>query len=173
MRTNLDNARTRFIRRGFFCFGIIWFLAFLANCTSGNPTIDKAPRNINKTTVQARLDQAYKDMAEGDVDKLMNLYAPDAIIQSPGEPAIAGTKAIRTFWKTTFLDYRVQITPEVYEVSDLGEHIVVRGRAYGNFQARKGKVVIPVDSWFLQVYILKEDGTLLFWRGANGLNPQR
>src|SRR6476620_8536330 len=54
---------------------------------------------------QARLSQAYQDMTDGNLDRLMQLYAPDAIIQSPKAVPVAGTAAIRAFWFGTFGRY--------------------------------------------------------------------
>lgn len=122
-------------------------------------------------TVEARLTQAYRDMAAGDIDRLMELYTPDALIQSPGERPIAGTTAIRAFWQTTFDRYHVQLVPEVQEVTTFGEMVVVRGRAVGVFAPKSGEAAMPIDSWFMQIYRRQPDGTLRFWRGTNGPNP--
>ena len=120
--------------------------------------------------VQLRLSQAYQDMATADINQLMQLYAPDAVIQSPKEAPVAGTAAIRAFWLATFDRFRVELAPQVQEVTSAADAVVVRGRATGTLTSHTGEPH-HVDSWFLQVYRKQPDGTLLFWRGANGPNP--
>ena len=110
-------------------------------------------------------------MASADIDRLMQLYAPDAIIQSPKEVPVLGAAAIRAFWLTTFDRYRVELTPQVQEVTSAADAVIVRGRATGTLVSRTGEPDIHVDSWFLQIYRKQPDGSLLFWRGSNGPNP--
>jgi ketosteroid isomerase-like protein len=119
-------------------------------------------------TVEVRLTQAYRDMAAGDIDRLMDLYEQDALIQSSGERPIAGIINIRTFWQTIFDRYQVQLVPKVDEVTTFGEIVIVRGRAVGRFAPKDGQLAMPIDSWFMQIYRRRADGTLRFWRGANG-----
>lgn len=121
--------------------------------------------------VQARLVQAYRDMAAGDIEGLLALYLPDALIQGPGQPPIVGTAAIRAFWLARFEQYHLEIEPEVQEVTMFGDIVVVRGRTLGVFSPRNGDPAVHVDSWFLQIHRTQADGTLLFWRGVNGPNP--
>jgi ketosteroid isomerase-like protein len=121
--------------------------------------------------VQSRLSQAYQDMAAGNIDRLMQLYATDAIIQSPREAPVAGTAAIRAFCLSTFDRYRVELSPEIQEVTAVADAFIVRGRASGTLSPRNGEPAVRVDTWFMQVYRRQPEGTLLFWRGANGPNP--
>ena len=121
--------------------------------------------------IRARLEQAYRDMAAADLERLMALYAVDAVIQSPGEPPIQGLPAIRAFWQATFALYRVELVPEIQEVTELEDVVVIRGQAHGRFLAKNGGSTITVHSWFMQIYRKPADGTLLFWRGANGPLP--
>jgi hypothetical protein len=67
-----------------------------------------------------------------------------------------------------FARYHVQLSPEVQEVTTFSEVVVVRGRAVGVLTSRNDQSAVPVDSWFMQIYRRQADGTLLFWRGANG-----
>lgn len=121
-------------------------------------------------TVQARLTQAYREMAAGDLDRLMDLYLRDALIQSPGEPAVAGSAAIRAYWQTLFDHYHVELVPEVQEIASFGQIAVIRGRAVGVLRPKSGAAALPIDSWFMQIYRRQADGTWRFWRGANGPN---
>ena len=121
--------------------------------------------------VQARLEGAYRDMAAADVKRLLELYRPDAIIQSAGQAPVEGTAAIRALWLGTFEKYDVEMVPQVEEVTAFGDIVVVRGRATGKFAPKNGDAPLPIDIWFLQIYRADVDGTLRFWRGTNGPNP--
>jgi ketosteroid isomerase-like protein len=133
--------------------------------------IQHATTDRDYELVQSRLSQAYLDMTMGNIDRLMQLYAADAIIQSPREAPVVGAAAIRAFWLGTFDRYGVELTPEVQEVTTVADAVVVRGRATGTLTSRTGEPAVHVDTWFMQVYRKQPDGALLFWRGANGPNP--
>ncbi len=122
-------------------------------------------------SAQSRLTQAYRDMAAGDIERLLELYLPDALIQGPAQPPVVGKAAIRAFWLARFAQYHLEIEPQVQEVTVFGDVFVVRGRTVGVFSPKHGDAAVHVDSWFLQIYHRQADGTLLFWRGVNGPNP--
>ena len=124
------------------------------------------------TDVEARLSRAYRDMAEGDLESLMNLYEPDAVIQSAGQPPIEGADSVRAFWRRTFAQFDLRVTPTIVEVAESGNFVVVRGRATGELVPRTGGTPLPVDTWFQQIYRRQSDGHLYFWRGANGPNAE-
>lgn len=118
--------------------------------------------------VKALLDAAYRAMAHKELAELLQIYAPDAIIQSAGEQPVVGKEAIERFWSLTLERFDVKLSPSVEESAALGEAVIVRGRATGVFAPTDGAPALPVDSWFLQVYQRGSDGRLRFWRGANG-----
>jgi ketosteroid isomerase-like protein len=144
----------------------LFAIAVMAACS-----IHRTEGEITVTAVEARLVQAYRDMAAGDIDQLMALYTEDALIQSAGERPLSGTTAIRAFWQTTFDRYDVQLIPEIHEVTSVAEMVVVRGRAVGVLAPKSEAAAMLVDSWFMQIYSKQADGSLRFWRGANGPNP--
>jgi ketosteroid isomerase-like protein len=121
--------------------------------------------------VEARLRAAYREMAAGELDKLLELYEPDAVIQSAGQAPVVGAKAIREFWRATFASYRVELVPDVFEETAFGDVAVVRGNAAGKLVPRAGGDTVAVNSWFMQVYRRRPDGTWHFWRGTNGPSP--
>lgn len=126
---------------------------------------------IHRMSASERLESAYRDMADADVEHLVTIYTPDAIIQAAGAKPVVGLDAIRAFWIATFEQYAVELVPEVLEEEDLGPVVVVRGRASGTMRPRSGGSPARVDTWFMQIHRRAPDGALLFWRGANGPNP--
>jgi len=110
-------------------------------------------------------------MGSEELDGLLELYEPDAVIQSANQAPIAGAAAIRSFWETTFDTYRVELVPEILELAEFGDVAIIRGKAAGRLVARAGGGPITVDTWFMQVYRRRANGTWRFWRGTNGPNP--
>ena len=121
--------------------------------------------------IETRLRHAYLQMASKELDGLMELYEPDAVIQSANQAPIVGAAAIRSFWKTTFDTYRVELVPEILELREFGDVAIIRGNAAGMLVTRAGRNPISVDTWFMQVYRRLANGTWRFWRGTNGPNP--
>jgi ketosteroid isomerase-like protein len=135
----------------------------LAGCALGSSTDDSTFQ-----LVRDRLAAAYRDMAAADLDRLMTLYLPDALIQGPAQAPIQGIEAIRAFWAATFQGFRLDLEPAVEEVTVFGDVFIVRGRASGTMVPHDGSAPVRVNSWFHQIYRCRPDGTLHFWRGANG-----
>jgi ketosteroid isomerase-like protein len=126
---------------------------------------------MERDEMQALLERAYARMEAGQLEALLDLYADDAIIQSPSEPAVVGKPAIAEFWQNTFASHRVRLVPSVVECTSFEEIVVVRGRAVGSFEPKAEGTAMPVDSWFLQIYRRDGQGRLRFWRGSNGPLP--
>ncbi|GJE03632.1 YybH family protein [Methylobacterium isbiliense] len=124
-----------------------------------------------KQQVEARLRQAYKAMGDGNLEDLMTFFADDAVLQNPGQPALVGIAAIRAFWSNTLAGFVARVTPYVREADEFGEAVVLSGKVTGVMVSRANGAETPIDAWFLQVYRRQPDGSLRFWRGANGPNP--
>jgi ketosteroid isomerase-like protein len=146
-----------------------WQLAGCAHprSASGEEAADVRTSLVDEE-VRARLAVAYADMEAGDLDRVMRMYAPDALIQSAGQAALSGVDCIRQFWSETFAKYAVRLVPTVEEARQAGGLVFVRGRAIGLFVPRGGGAALETQVWFHQVYLRGADGELLFWRGANG-----
>jgi len=143
------------------------------NPSRGQTTVAGARKGDSdrRLGIESRLRRAYREMASAEVDQLLDLYEPDAVIQSAGQAPIAGISAIRAFWIATFERYRVELEPEIVEVTEFGDVGIVRGRATGRLVPRAGGDPIELDTWFMQVYRRHSDGIWHFWRGTNGPNP--
>ena len=141
-------------------------LAMANGCTASGRSPGGYP--VHTVEAQALLDAAYRAMATQQLGALLEIYTEDAIIQSAGEPAVAGKQAIERFWSLTFARFDVALTACVEECVAAGEAVIVRGRATGGFAPKHGGPAVPVDSWFLQIYKRASDGRLRYWRGANG-----
>ena len=54
-----------------------------------------------KVVVTERIQQAYRSIVDGDIESLMTVYTPDAILQNPGAVPVVGLSALRAFWSKT------------------------------------------------------------------------
>jgi ketosteroid isomerase-like protein len=143
-------------------------LSLSTTLTLGCVSTHRSPERTPMPTAEQRLTQAYRDMASANLEGLMQLYTPDALILSANQPPVIGVASIRAMWVGTFERFVVRLAPEIDEVTDLGDLVVVRGRATGVLAPKTGADEVPVNTWFLQLYQRHADGTLRFWRGANG-----
>jgi ketosteroid isomerase-like protein len=101
-------------------------------------SLKRSENTVHTEEMQALLEGAYRAMAVEQLAPLLELYAHDAVIQSAGEPAVVGRSAIESFWSRTFSQYRVSLTPNVEECTAIGDAVVVRGRALGEFSPKSG-----------------------------------
>jgi ketosteroid isomerase-like protein len=111
-------------------------------------------------------------MAAGKLDAAMTLYSPDAEVILPGQSPVKGTIAIRQWWADTLKEYEFQVSPHLVEATDIGDAVVLQGKAVGKLVARSGSGSVDIDSWFVQIYRKQPNGSYLFWRGASGPNPK-
>jgi len=118
-----------------------------------------------------RLEQFYRDIGAGDLEKAMDLFLEDAAIFGPGEAPIVGKPAIRAWWQASLEQVEVKVTTEFEEAVAVGNAIILRGKTLGTLVAKTGAAAVPVNLWFMQIYRPRADGTLCFWRGSYGPNP--
>jgi len=135
-----------------------------------NQLVELKSDDSNFIAVQSLLDQAYRDMETANLDNLMNIYLPDAVIQSPWQSALIGTNAIRVFWSKFFLNSHLYAKPIIDQLQASGDLLFVRGRAIGKIDTKGQSNSVPLNVWFHQIY-RKQNGKVFFWRGANGTNP--
>lgn len=122
-------------------------------------------------SVFRKLVQFYEDLRAERLDAAMALYATDAQVILPSQAPVVGVNAIRTWWAALLGEFEFNVLPELIEAVDLGDGVLLRGRAVGFLLSRQDKSATPVDIWFMQVYRRQPDGAYLFWRGASGANP--
>jgi len=119
-----------------------------------------------------RLEEFYNQLAIGDLDSAMTLYTSDAQVIQPDMAPVVGTDAIRTWWQETLKEYEFQVSPQLTEVTDIGNAIVLQGKAKGTLGSKSGGASVNIDLWFMQIYKKQQDGSYLFWRGTSGSNPK-
>ena len=145
----------------------LWLLTPLLCCTFIPPA---GATEAGTSVVRRRLEQFYRDAEASDLEAMMALYAPDALILRNGQPPVVGRAAIRRWWQEIFAGSQLKARPEFDEVEQFGDAVVLRGRVRGTLMSKVGGELVPVDSWFLQIYRWRE-GAWEFWRGSSGTNP--
>jgi uncharacterized protein (TIGR02246 family) len=69
-------------------------------------------------------DERYNDaIVQRDLDKMMSVYAPNAVSMSPGDPPEHGVEAIRAAWRPLLATpgFKLQIIPEKIDIARAGD----------------------------------------------------
>jgi ketosteroid isomerase-like protein len=119
-----------------------------------------------------QLEQFYSTMQSGNFDEAMKLYATDAQVILPGQARIVGKGNIRKWWAAMLKESQFRVTPHLIEETDVGDAVVLEGKAVGQLVSKSGAPSVDIDIWFVQIYRKQPNGTFLFWRGASGANPK-
>ena len=113
-------------------------------------------------------DQALNEM---DLDEVMSYYAEDIVILAPGEDAIVGWDAVRSWTEVTFRDFVLIEHHRPVETSESGDLVIHRGNATGSLTPRAGGDPIPFNNKYVHVYRRGMDGRLRMVMGMFNANP--
>ena len=111
-----------------------------------------------------RLGQQWEEAANtGQVDRLMEVYAPDAVILPPGGPPIEGSETIRELFRQEFerFDTKIAFTTQEIDVDD--DMAYRRGRYVWRGTPRGSGQSLETTNKFLEVWKRQPDGS---WRIA-------
>lgn len=99
----------------------------------------------------------------GEVERLMEVYAPDAVILPPGGPVIEGSETIRELFRQEFerFDTKLAFTTQQIEVD--GDMAYRRGRYVWRGTPRMTGQTVETTNKFLEVWRRQPDGS---WRIA-------
>lgn len=140
---------------------IVAILAWLV-AAPAPPAAPQSPRELLATLMKA--DNA------GDLEAVMAIYADDAVLLPPNEPAVIGKPAIRSRYTRLFANTRMDARFEVDADGVAGALGFVRGRMIGQRVSTDAKRVEDLTGKF--VMLLKRDAegwviSALIW------NPDR
>jgi uncharacterized protein (TIGR02246 family) len=98
-----------------------------------------------------------------EVDRLVAIYAPDAVILPPGGPVIEGSETIRELFRQEFerFDTKLAFTTQAIEVD--GDMAYRRGRYVWRGTPRLSGQTVETTNKFLEVWRRQPDGS---WRIA-------
>ena len=131
---------------------------FLCAAAAAPQTEDAAIREVS-----AAWKRAYN---AGDTAAVTALYAPEAVLSAPGEPAVRGSAAIARYFKEKIAQFRsagltVSDQPlgpvvasgelawqwQTYTVSDKAGHVIDAGKLVTLFRRYDGNWLIAGDTW--------------------------
>jgi ketosteroid isomerase-like protein len=107
----------------------------------------------------------------GDAKAATSLFGPAAILLPPGQLALEGTPAIRSWFTHVFANFSIQgfsLQPDAVEQH--GDLMIENGSWNGTFQPRDGSPAMPAGGTYLTVYARPPDGSIRIIRDTfNGL----
>jgi uncharacterized protein (TIGR02246 family) len=106
------------------------------------------------------------------LERVLEHYAPDAMLLPPNEPPVQGHAAIRPRYEGLFAAYRPEIVARVDEVCVSGALAFVRGHNGGRLVSRSGGADRALDDAYLMMLRRGADGrwriSHLMWHRAGG-----
>ena len=106
------------------------------------------------------------------LERVLEHYAPDAMLLPPNEPPVEGHAAIRPRYEGLFAAYRPEIVARVDEVCVSGVLGFVRGHNGGRLVSRNGGADRTLDDVYIMMLRRGADGrwriSHLMWHRAGG-----
>ena len=107
----------------------------------------------------------------GDAEGAANLFGPEGIFLPPGQPALEGTPAIRSWFLHVFANFRLEefgLQPAALE--QRGDVAIEHGNWSATFQPKDGSAGLPAAGTYLTVYARLSDGSVHIIRDTfNGM----
>jgi uncharacterized protein (TIGR02246 family) len=111
-----------------------------------------------------RLGRQWEEAANtGQVERLMEVYAPDAVILPPGGPSIEGSETIRELFRQEFERFDTKIAFTTVEIEIEGDMAYRRGNYVWRGTPRGTGQPLETRNKFLEIWKLQPDGG---WRIA-------
>ncbi|HJR54854.1 MAG TPA: DUF4440 domain-containing protein [Gemmatimonadota bacterium] len=116
---------------------------------------------------RAEIDSLGREWEEAanraEVERLVEIYAPDAVILPPGGPVIQGSETIRELFRQEFerFDTRLAFTTQAIEIE--GDMAYRRGRYVWRGTPRLSGQTVETANKFLEIWRRQPDGS---WRIA-------
>ena len=119
------------------------------------------------TRARAEIDSLGRQWEEaanrGEVERLMEVYAPDAVILPPGGPVIEGSETIRELFRQEFERFDTKLAFTTQEIEVEGDMGFRRGRYVWRGTPRMTGQTVETTNKFLEVWRRQPDGS---WRIA-------
>lgn len=143
------------------CFACVVWLA----CSPGDVAGGRARTTPDDMVAVSRfLVTLDRLAAEAEPAELIERVADDAVILAPGEPALAGKRAIAERYERLRDRFQIETAHEVLEVDRFADAILSRGRVRGTLFPRSSDRATPLDGKYLMVLRQESDGSFRVWR---------
>jgi uncharacterized protein (TIGR02246 family) len=136
---------------------IVVALALVAACKTeeGDDAAD--------TRARAEIDSLGRQWEEaanrGEVERIMEIYAPDAVILPPGGPVIEGSETIRELFRQEFERFDTKLAFTTQEIEVEGDMAFRRGRYVWRGTPRLSGQTVETTNKFLEVWRRQPDGS--------------
>lgn len=136
---------------------IVVALALVAACQAeeGDDAAD--------TQARAEIDSLGRQWEEaanrGEVERIMEIYAPDAVILPPGGPVIEGSETIRELFRQEFERFDTKLAFTTQEIEVEGDMAFRRGRYVWRGTPRLSGQTVETTNKFLEVWRRQPDGS--------------
>ena len=140
----------------------------LAGCNSTPP-----PATVDLSAEEAKVREAentqMKSWAAKDVDKVLNFYADDATLMTPGVPAMKGKDAMRPVLKTLVSDpnFKLDFSAQRVEIAKSGDVAFSQGTYTMVVTDPKSKKPITDKGSYVTGYKKQADGS---WKAVSDIN---
>lgn len=138
-------------------YRIVVALALVAACQAeeGDDAVD--------TRARAEIDSLGRQWEEaanrGEVERIMEIYAPDAVILPPGGPVIEGSETIRELFRQEFERFDTKLAFTTQEIEVDGDMAFRRGRYVWRGTPRLSGQTVETTNKFLEVWRRQPDGS--------------
>lgn len=110
------------------------------------------------------LGRAWEEAANtAQIERLIEIYAPDAVILPPGGPVIEGSETIRELFRQEFERFDTKLAFTTQEIEVAGDMAFRRGRYVWRGTPRLSGQTVETTNKFLEVWRRQPDGG---WRIA-------
>ena len=142
-------------------------VALVAACQGG---VDD---NAADARARAEIDSLGRQWEEaanrGQVEGIMEIYAPDAVILPPGGPVIEGSETIRELFRQEFERFDTKLAFTTQEIDVEGDMAFRRGRYVWRGTPRLSGPTVETTNKFLEVWRRQADGA--GWIAVEMWNP--
>jgi uncharacterized protein (TIGR02246 family) len=115
------------------------------------------------TRARAEIDSLGRQWEEaanrGEVERIMEIYAPDAVILPPGGPVIEGSETIRELFRQEFERFDTKLAFTTQEIEVEGDMAFRRGRYVWRGTPRLSGQTVETTNKFLEVWRRQPDGS--------------
>lgn len=143
---------------------LIPLLLLLCGCNTDGP-VSSVVRN-NEADIRSLCPVLDQALNSGDVDKMMQFYAPGAVRMDPHTEPAYGIEEIRSHFVTLVQSTNIYIQRKVSDVR-IASHLAIARGTWTASHTLSGQVIRDKGTW-LSTYILQPDDTWkILWEISN------
>lgn len=126
--------------------GVSAFVVLILTACSRPPDLEG-----EKAAVEQTLREIIAADNRGDLEAIVNLYAPDAVLIPPDENPVTGREAIRRRYSDGFSQFSMEVSFDSAETVLAGEWAFNRGKTTGTLIWLDGRPPTPLNDDYLMI----------------------